>query len=68
MLYLHISLYFTACPPFTFKNTLSNTDTCQPCPSFSNTTESDTGVAVCPCDPGYYRIRDDPTLPCVAIG
>ena len=31
---------------------------CQSCPLFSNTTESDTAVAVCPCDSGYYRPLD----------
>lgn len=56
----------TVCPPFTFKNTLSSTDVCQPCPLFTNTTDSDTAVAVCPCDPGYYRTEDEDALPCTS--
>ena len=57
----------TACPPFTFKNTLGNSNVCQPCPLFSNTTENDTTSTVCPCDPGYYRSKSDEiTLPCTS--
>ena len=58
----------TACPPFTFKDTLSNTDVCQPCPLFSNTTENDTAVTVCPCDPGYYMAVNEAALPCTSEG
>ena len=57
---------YTACPPFTFKNTLSNTDMCQPCPLFGKTTDSDAAVAVCPCDPGYYRTENEDDLPCTS--
>ncbi|XP_065890002.1 ephrin type-B receptor 3-like isoform X2 [Dysidea avara] len=53
-----------ACPPFMFKNTLSNTDICQPCPAYSNTTESDTGVDVCPCFPGFYRAMGEDAMRC----
>ena len=59
-------LMYAACPPFTFKSTLSNTDVCQPCPLFSNTTDSDTAVAVCPCDPGYYRNEGEDALRCTS--
>ena len=58
-----IIIHYTACPPFTFKNTLSNADMCQPCPLFSNTTENDTAVTECPCDPGYYRAENEAALP-----
>jgi len=53
-----------ACPPFTFKSTLSNTDACQFCPPNSNTTKSDTGVAVCPCFPGFYRAEGEEAMRC----
>ena len=54
----------TACPPFMFKNTLSNTDMCQPCPAYSNTTESDTGVDVCTCSPDFYRAMGEDAMRC----
>ena len=39
-LYMCMLLFFpTACEPFHFKNTLSNTEMCKPCPLFSNTSE-----------------------------
>ena len=64
--YIAIHILNTACPPFTFNNTLSNTDKCQPYPMFSNTT--DEASAVCPCNPGYFRssdgIRSEDTMPC----
>ena len=59
-------IFTTACPPFTFKSTLSNTDVCHPCPLFSNTTENDTGATVCPCDPSYYRAVNEDDLPCTS--
>ena len=62
----YLLMYFehTACQPLSFKNTLSNDDMCQPCPMFSNTT--DIAVAVCPCDPGYFRPLDgsEDAMPC----
>ena len=39
---------------------------CRPCPLFSNTTENDTGITVCPCDPGYYRAVNEGDLPCTS--
>ena len=55
---------FPACPPFMFKNTVSNTDMCQPCPAFSSTTKNDTGVAVCPCFLGFYRAVGEEAMRC----
>ena len=56
----------TACQPFTFKNTLSNDNMCQPCPMFSNTSGVATATAVCPCDSGYFRPLDgsEDTMAC----
>ena len=54
----------TACEPFHFKNTLSNTEMCKPCPLFSNTSEP--AMKVCPCDDGYFRPSDgsEDAMPC----
>ena len=48
--------YFSACEPFYFKDTLSSTEMCTPCPLFSNTSEP--AMEVCPCDDGYFRPSD----------
>ena len=52
----YYSVHHAACETFHFKSTLSNTDVCKPCPSFSNTSEIASGV--CPCYDGYFRPTD----------
>ena len=66
VIYANDLLTYIACPPFKFKNTLSNTDLCESCPPFSNTTGNDTAVSVCQCDPGYYRTDSEDALPCTS--
>ena len=56
MLSSYYSVHYAACETFHFKSTLSNTDVCKLCPSFSNASEIASGV--CPCDDGYFRPND----------
>ena len=53
-----------ACQVGTYKATLSNDDTCQPCPARSSSDQI--GEDVCECDPTYIRHPDRPDDECTS--
>ena len=46
------------CPSVTYKSTISNTDTCQPCPLFSNSPSQSTAESDCLCDAPFVKHAD----------
>ncbi|KAL5491737.1 hypothetical protein EMCRGX_G017089 [Ephydatia muelleri] len=53
----------TACVASKFKSALSNNETCRVCPL--NSMSSQSGAAVCPCNPGYLRPALQPAQDCI---
>lgn len=61
---LFFSLFFTACPPGTFKS-MQGTGLCLQCPPNSRSTSE--ASTICVCRNGYYRADGDlPDMPCTS--
>ena len=62
-LYMYDTFYLLACVASKFKSALSNNETCRVCPL--NSMSSQSGAAVCPCNPGYLRPALQPAQDCI---